>query len=49
MTKTVYLSGLKYINCELTRVSKKRERGVSNVPTRFYEAYNITYLLCVYT
>ena len=27
MTKTVYLSGLKYINCELTRVSDKRELG----------------------
>ena len=27
MTKTVYLSGLKYINCELTQVSEKRELG----------------------
>ena len=25
MTKTIYLSGLKYINCELTRVYDKRE------------------------
>ena len=27
MTKTVYLSGLKYIDCELTRVSDKRALG----------------------
>ena len=27
MTKTVYLSGLKFINCELTKVSDKRELG----------------------
>ena len=34
MTKTVYLSGSKYIHCELTQVSNKRERGVLNVPIR---------------
>ena len=39
MTKTVYLSGLKYIDCELLRVSNKRELGCILVLLSFSEAY----------
>ena len=40
MTKTVYLSGLKYIDCELLRVSNKRELGCILVLLSFSEANN---------
>ena len=45
MTKTVYLSGLKYINCELLRVSNKRELGCILVLLCFCEANNIIHVL----
>ena len=34
MTKTVYLPGLKYINCELRQVSNKGERVFNAVGNR---------------
>ena len=45
MTKTVYLSGLKYIDCELLRVSNKRELGCLLVFLSFSEAYKFSFNL----
>ena len=39
MTKTAYVSGLKYIDCELLRVSNKRELGCLLFLLSFSEAY----------
>ena len=43
MTKTIYLSGLKYINCELTQVSDTRESWGVYCSKELYKAYNYTY------
>ena len=44
MTKTVYSSGLKYIDCELLRVLNKKEFGVSIRLLSFSEAYISNYI-----